>query len=604
MQPEAAEHQPQAATEAAPLAAEAATGQQDASSSGPCPTDAPPSGVAGSEAADKVPPPDPNDPAVQMRINNLSKWATVKDVKHLLERRLGLTGVRKVRKISNQDYAFVYFQSAQERLAADSGINGHKWKGSVLSTAQAKPLDPDRHLKREREGGEGQGGKRVCAQQAGGRGRGGSGEAGEAGGAAAARTAADAAAPLHRLEYAAQLEQKQHFVEKALRRLPREMQAAAHRVAARSDTQRERWRMPWLSQERLNQRHGLPCPVAPVLPAAATHGYRNKCEFTLGRDEDGSVAVGFTLGTVASELARLREAFVAPLDPPVRLSLAVRRGAPPGEYKHAGEPAEAGGLETAEGVETVLGREYIEETLLGLSFRISPDAFFQVNTLGAESLLTLLRAQCSLGPDSVLLDVCCGTGTIGLAMARSVKRVIGIESNAQAVADAAANAARNGITNAEFICAKAEQATRQVLERLTPSELDSLVAIVDPPRAGLHPDVVKALRRCAPLRRLLFVACHAPAFVTNAVSFCRPTSPSFAGVPFELVQAWPIDLFPHTPHCELVTLLERSDLVAEREAAQEAAQAAKQAQAVQTQAAEAASTPTDAAEGGAVSVWG
>jgi len=167
-----------------------------------------------------------------MRINNLSKWATVKDVKHLLERRLGLTGVRKVRKISNQDYAFVYFQSAQERLAADSGINGHKWKGSVLSTAQAKPLDPDRHLKREREGGEGQGGKRVCAQQAGGRGRGGSGEAGEAGGAAAARTAADAAAPLHRLEYAAQLEQKQHFVEKALRRLPREMQAAAHRVVS------------------------------------------------------------------------------------------------------------------------------------------------------------------------------------------------------------------------------------------------------------------------------------------------------------------------------------------------------------------------------------
>ena len=217
-------HQPQAATEAAPLAAEAATGQQDASSSGPCPTD-PPSGVAGSEAADKVPPPDPNDPAVQMRINNLSKWATVKDVKHLLERRLGLTGVRKVRKISNQDYAFVYFQSAQERLAADSGINGHKWKGSVLSTAQAKPLDPDRHLKREREGGEGQGGKRVRAQQAGGRGRGGSGEAGEAGGAAAARTAADAAAPLHRLEYAAQLEQKRQFVEKALRRLPREMQA-------------------------------------------------------------------------------------------------------------------------------------------------------------------------------------------------------------------------------------------------------------------------------------------------------------------------------------------------------------------------------------------
>jgi tRNA (uracil-5-)-methyltransferase len=83
------------------------------------------------------------------------------------------------------------------------------------------------------------------------------------------------------------------------------------------------------------------------------------------------------------------------------------------------------------------------------------------------------------------------------------------------------------------------------------------VAIVDPPRAGLHHDVLKALRACTPLKRLVFVSCHAPAFVGNAVPLCRPTSRSFAGAPFVPTQAYAVDLFPHTAHCELIVLLER-----------------------------------------------
>lgn len=86
---------------------------------------------------------------------------------------------------------------------------------------------------------------------------------------------------------------------------------------------------------------------------------------------------------------------------------------------------------------------------------------------------------------------------------------------------------------------------------------DSLVAIVDPPRPGLHSEVLKALRSCLPLRRIVYVSCHAPSFVTNAVPLCRPTSTSFPGEPFMPTDAYAVDLFPHTPRCELVVLLER-----------------------------------------------
>ena len=129
----------------------------------------------------------------------------------------------------------------------------------------------------------------------------------------------------------------------------------------------------------------------------------------------------------------------------------------------------------------------------------------------------------------MLLDVCCGTGTLGLSLASSVKRVIGIEICVPAVEDARANATRNSVANSRFIASKAEDATRRVLEGLSAEEQSSLVAIVDPPRAGLHTEVLKALRACLPLSRIVYVSCHAPSFVQNAVALCRPTSTSFQG---------------------------------------------------------------------------
>ena len=213
---------------------------------------------------------------------------------------------------------------------------------------------------------------------------------------------------------------------------------------------------------------------------------------------------------------------------------------------------------SSETVEALHGEPYIEQYMLGLRFHVSPFAFFQVNSGAACGLVTLIGEQCSLGPRTVLLDVCCGAGTIGLALASRVRKVIGVEILSEAVDDAQRNAAMNGIENAHFVAAKAEVAMRSVLQKLSAEERENLVAIVDPPRAGLHTDVVKALRACEPLSRIIYVSCHAPGFVSNAVQLCRPTSNAFQGKPFEPIAAFPVDLFPHTLHCELVVLLERA----------------------------------------------
>ncbi|XP_058101799.1 zinc finger CCCH domain-containing protein 24 isoform X2 [Magnolia sinica] len=362
----------------------------------------------------------------------------------------------------------------------------------------------------------------------------------------------------------------------------------------------------------------------------------------------------------------------------------------------------------------------IHDYISNLRFSISPTAFFQVNTLAAEKLYSLAGDWAGLGPDTLLFDICCGTGTIGLTLAHRVGMVVGIEMNASAVSDAHRNAEINGIKNCRFVCAKAEDVMGSLLreylslaqqqdETLHVSEsnnsedtggkedgahvdkiqnqdacasnADSLmndegaekmsdcsadrsnesleaaqvpkggvevvdstkedtvdasipnenldnemadvksmsgseqsnleefkdpskknciseenvnsdvpvrqfkhvVAIVDPPRVGLHPIVIKALRTHPSLRRLVYISCNPETLVANAIELCTPSPDkpekgknnrgwrkmSSAGLarhraksmpnsePFQPVKAMAVDLFPHTPHCEMVMLLER-----------------------------------------------
>lgn len=308
-------------------------------------------------------------------------------------------------------------------------------------------------------------------------------------------------------------------------------------------------------------------------------------------------------------------------------------------------------LEAAKDVEEARIHDYISN----LQFCISATAFFQVNTLAAEKLYSLAGDWAGLGPDTLLFDICCGTGTIGLTLAHRVGMVVGIEMNASAVSDAIRNAEINGIKNCRFVCSKAEDVLGSLLkeyinmpqkpdvprvsvindditvdekvncaENATNTEenlvielencedatkcitnggqesdyqqscisasaksmqhFKNVVAIVDPPRVGLHPTVIKALRTHPHLRRLVYISCNPESLVANAIELCTPSvdktekghknnrgwrNMSSAGLarhraksmpnsePFQPIKAMAVDLFPHTPHCELVMLLER-----------------------------------------------
>ncbi|KAM4729935.1 tRNA (uracil-5-)-methyltransferase homolog B [Anableps anableps] len=214
------------------------------------------------------------------------------------------------------------------------------------------------------------------------------------------------------------------------------------------------------------------------------------------------------------------------------------------------------------------GQPYLYEEVLGFKFRISADAFFQVNQAAAQVLYNTVRDLCvpvteegaaQSKTGGTLLDVCCGTGAIGIIASPRVDRVIGIELVEQAVRDATHNAALNNVTNCEFLPGKAEVVLPALMSQLS-SVAGALTAVVNPSRAGLHPKVVRALRRQAAIRRLVFVSCKpdGEAMRNFRELCCAPDEEKkLTGHAFSPTLAVPVDMFPHTPHCELVLLFER-----------------------------------------------
>lgn len=205
--------------------------------------------------------------------------------------------------------------------------------------------------------------------------------------------------------------------------------------------------------------------------------------------------------------------------------------------------------------DAVYGLEAIHERMCGLLFRVQPTAFFQVNTPMAEHMYNLIGDLAEITPEKSVLDVCCGTGTIGLSMARRAHSVVGIEMCVPAVEDAIHNAKLNGITNATFIAGKAEHHIHSAIQKLGGGR--ECVAVLDPPRAGLPVNVVCAVRAMRSVKRIIYVACEPNNFWRNALGFCRPASKAFRGDPFQPVKAVGVDLFPHTNHGELVIVLDR-----------------------------------------------
>jgi len=339
-------------------------------------------------------------------------------------------------------------------------------------------------------------------------------------------------------------------------------------------------------------------PLEPILPAASRFGYRNKLEYSFALGRDG-VELGFHRAGRWDEVVGIEECLLTTdLGNAIRLAvrdwareeklqpfdqatgegylrhLVVREGrntgqslvvlvTAPGELFETGylvdvlrrfsevrsihwavndTPAEQTNLPT----KLLWGEEFIEEEILGLRFRIRPSAFLQTNTEMAAELYRLAREFAELSGSENVYDLYCGTGTIGLALAGDAGRVWGLEISEEAVACAIENAEVNGISNVRFYAGNVGQTVEELREEAGPPD----VVVVDPPRAGL---AGKALRRTGGLgaERIVYVSCN-PTTLASDLQVLRDE------YGYELVRCRPVDMFPHTPHVESVSLLRRS----------------------------------------------
>ena len=193
---------------------------------------------------------------------------------------------------------------------------------------------------------------------------------------------------------------------------------------------------------------------------------------------------------------------------------------------------------------TLWGRDWLEEELCQLIFRLSVPSFFQINRAQTERLYAAALDFAGLTGSEIVLDLYCGIGTISLALARRAGRVIGAEIVPQAIEDAKENAKRNGIDNAEFFCGDAGA----VAQKLTEEGIRPQVICVDPPRKGLSPHVPAILAGMAP-ERIVYVSCD-PATLARDIN-------RLSGLGYHPVKAQGVDLFPRTAHVETVVLMSK-----------------------------------------------
>ncbi len=193
---------------------------------------------------------------------------------------------------------------------------------------------------------------------------------------------------------------------------------------------------------------------------------------------------------------------------------------------------------------TLWGNDYLEDKLCGLSFRLSPLSFYQVNPVQAERLYNKALEYAAPDGCGTVLDLYCGAGTISLCLARGAQKVIGAEINEAAVNNARENAENNGITNAEFICADAGGAAQELARRgIRPDAI-----VVDPPRKGLSQNVIDAIGVMQP-ERVVYVSCDPGTLARDIKIFAEHGYMPKTGMA--------VDMFARTRHVETVVQLVR-----------------------------------------------
>lgn len=417
--------------------------------------------------------------------------------------------------------------------------------------------------------------------------------------------------PLENVEYEQQLKIKEEEIKSVLKKLGNDL--AYHNIELKKwiETQKEKY-------------DGLPCELLNIRYSEQYDGYRNKCEFTIGIDQETNLpTVGFRIGAyvngvvgvapighlrhIPDSMKKAVEVFqtfvrssqLKVFNPEfhtghfrqlcVRCApdqLMVIVGIHPQDLEKekisdfqkeliqfftegAGKEAKITSLyyqeivkknpgESASPATLLWGDKYIYETILGLKFRISPEAFFQINTKAAEILYESAIELAEPSENSTMLDVCCGTGTIGLCFAKKCGQILGLEIVPEAIVDAKENAITNEITNSDFFAGKAEEILGTVCYKATNEDV---FAVVDPPRAGLHQKAILQLRKINKINRLIYISCNPNLASKNFLDLGRPMSKTLQGECFVPVKAVAVDLFPHTKHCELVICFKRWDLI-------------------------------------------
>ncbi|XP_054707728.1 tRNA (uracil-5-)-methyltransferase homolog A-like [Uloborus diversus] len=528
----------------------------------------------------------------KIELGNLPNYVGYGQLRKLLNITLSLSP-RKIKAIgSPPKFVFITFKDTGDRDYALKVLNGYVWKGKTLSAKKANPAaDP---MVKKRKAGDSE----DCLNS----------KKAKQDDTPVELRLKNAVTPYWNIPYDEQLKKKETDVRQFLIKLGSQI------------CQFNKLLKPHIQKNRTDN-NNLCCPLLPIKPSPTTKAYRNKCEFTVGKHlHTKEKTVGFRLNAykegsmsvaepddcinISKEMLRAVKSFQEYIRSSPRdvfnpenhegfwRQLTVRtsnnedvllivvmhpqdlsQNELEEEKKKLKEYFEVG-LGRMCGVTSVyfqlftkrssndevpklthlMGSKFLEETLLGMKFQVSPEAFFQVNVPATEILYSMVTDFVKPNSSVSVLDICCGTGTISLCLAKAGAKVIGIEMCPEAVENARLNAEKNNLSNVQFMCGKAEDV---ILNAIKDCDSDEIIAVVDPPRAGLHEKVLKAIRGTDKIQKLIYISCNANAAFKNFIDLCRPTSNNYRGNPFYPVQAAVVDMFPHTPHKEIVLIFER-----------------------------------------------
>jgi tRNA (uracil-5-)-methyltransferase len=516
----------------------------------------------------------------KIEVRNLPKYYGFGEIKKLFNKTLGIECHKIKIPSKNSCYGFICLKNDEDREKALKAVNGYKWKGNILKAHYANPAQDPLQKKRKQDDDEGGKPKKI-------------------------KTVREVSEPLGHLNYDEQLDMKQKKIEEIMKQFNGDLKKAnnfQYRGTTTEDLNYELRRIiasPVTDGYRNKVEFSIGKTVDGEIEVGnrlSTYAEGNTCvanvdELKMPTENMKKVAKYVKEFVIKSELqpfnaidykGTFRNVTVRET---TQGSMMIIIGIHPQEMTDEekekfqksfvdfflGEPSKELNItsmyyeeiqkrqsgQKANYIKHIHGETHIKETLLGLKFRISPCSFFQANSFAAEKLYQVAIDLAKVNEKTTLLDVCCGTGTIGLCFAKYCKNVYGMEIIDEAIEDAKVNAQENGIENSKFQAGNADDLIFSMVRGADVDPEGEIVAIVDPPRAGLQTKSIQQLRNSEKITRLVYISCSPQQALKNFVDLTKNCSKTLRGDPFEPKVVVPVDLFPHTAHCELVILFER-----------------------------------------------